>query len=100
MSTQQQLDLLRLNYLHFGIFVVVWTMPTLIQYVYICVEMVGSITSTMVKATIALNGQSVEILATFKNGGELTNPKHVKLLYCSYDSLTGQRKEGISNQHP
>lgn len=46
------------------------------RYVYIRVELTGSIESSQVKARLIKDGDAAEITIKFQKGGELTNPEH------------------------
>jgi hypothetical protein len=61
----------------FSIFACVFPdLQSQMRYVYIQVELVGSIESSQVKARIVRYGDAAEVTIKFQKGGELTNPEH------------------------
>jgi hypothetical protein len=51
------------------------------RYVYIRVELVGSIESSHVQAKIVEDGDAAEFTVKFQKGGELTNPEHCRVQF-------------------
>ena len=66
----------------FGIFAYVFLNPIKNQrYVYIRIELVGSIDQSMLKSKFINNGDTAVVTIKFRKGGELTNPEHCLIQY-------------------
>jgi hypothetical protein len=57
------------------------------RYVYVRIELVGSIQASQVKAKLVQDGDVARVSVKFKKGGELTNPEHclVQFFDCEFD---------------
>ena len=66
----------------FAIFACVYVYPSTQQrYVYVRIELVGSINESMVKARLINDGDTAIVTIKIRRGGELTNPEHCVTQY-------------------